>query len=182
MVLTPEEKHANKRNKMIEDSKELGVAKYCKTKVAGIFQKMTRAEAGAKPAGLSPAVIDGEVTYVHREVGQCVCISCGFVGPWKGKAIGGGLFDSGHFLSGRTLSILFEESGVNPQCKHCNKEGSGARDDYATWMVHVHGKEEVTRLRRLKNETISFTREEAIDMKMGYQARLNAAINSMKEG
>ena len=82
--------------------------------------------------------------------------------------------DTGHFLSGRRASILFEEANVAPQCKYCNRTG-GEQQLFRKWLVEVRGLETVERLERLKNETKQFTREELVELRIGYKARLKAA-------
>ena len=44
------------------------------------------------------------------------------------------------------------------------------------WMLEVHGKETIDRLRKLKRTIRKFTFEELVDMKLEYAARLKAAI------
>ena len=180
MVLTPEERLSRKRNRMIEKSRELQIGTFAKKFVASDFQKMIRAEAGADPRPFVTAVVNGELTQVPREVGQCVCVTCGKVGPWKGNKLGGGTIESGHFIASRRMSILLEETNVHAQCKHCNQHLSGNQGCYEIYMRFMYGQAEIDRLRRLKNETVQFTRETLVDMRIGYQARLETAIELME--
>jgi hypothetical protein len=184
MTLTPEVKQARKRERMIEKAKDdkISPAKYAKRSVAPTYQKMVRAEAGADPRPFVTAIVDGEIAQVARQSGQCVCISCGKVGPWKGNYYGGGVFDTGHYVAGRCLSILFEPTNSHPQCKHCNKTLSGNQGCYTTWMRFTYGQDEIDRLNRQVNETGQFTLGELVDMKMGYQIRLQKAITLMEKG
>ena len=175
MPLTEQEKADRKRERMIEKAHEVGVGTYM-GKVAVVFQKMIRAEYGARPAGLTPAVVKGKLTEVFREVGQVVCCTCGKVTPW----MHGAKMHTGHFVAGRTASILFEEDNVSPQCYECNKWRSGAADDYKTWMRHVRGQETIERLNKLRWEVRQFTHESLVDMKLEFQARLTAAEEKMK--
>lgn len=94
--------------------------------------------------------------------------------------MGGGVIETGHFLASRRNSILFEEDNVAPQCKVCNKHRGGEQQLYRKWMIAVRGLEVVERLERLKNEVVSFTREQLVDMRIGYQRRLGAAEERMK--
>ncbi len=185
MALSPEEKQARKRDRMIEKARELQIGSYARRFVAPVFQKMRRAEAAADPRPFATAVVNGEIAQVKREIGECVCVTCGRVAPWKGNSIGGGVIETGHFIASRRMSVLFvEEPTPNSfaQCKHCNQHLGGNQGCYELWMRCVYGQDEIDRLRRLKNETVQFTRETLVDMRLAYQVRLTAAINSMKEG
>ena len=102
-------------------------------------------------------------------------MTCGKVCRWDHKGT-----HAGHFLAGRRNSILFEEDNVAPQCAHCNEHLSGAQGEYRKWMIAVRGIEIVEHLERLKQQSVSFSRDELVDMRIGYMARLKAAEESMK--
>lgn len=174
------DKLARARERMIEKAREYQIGTYAHRFVASVFQLLVRAEAAAMPEGAAWAMVDGSYSIVFRQVGECVCVTCGFAGPWKGNSIGGGSIESGHFLASRRASILFEESNVHPQCKYCNRHLSGNHGLYVSWMRHAYGQDEIDRLQRLKNEVRQFTREELVDMRIGYAARLKAAEALMK--
>lgn len=175
MALTPEEKAARARDRMIERARCLSPIRYAQKNVAPIFQQMIRAEAAAKPMGMVPAIVAGELSRVFRRVGECVCVTCGKVLPWKDNGASCGRLDTGHFLAGRTASILFEETNAHPQCVHCNQHLSGNQANYEIWMLAVYGQEVVDHLRRLKNTTRKFTHEEIVDLKISFTARLKEA-------
>jgi hypothetical protein len=177
MMLTPEEKASRVRDRMIEKAREYSIGTYINKFVAPVFQRMIRAEAGALPRGNFPAVVDGELTTVYRKEGQCVCVTCGAVKPWS-SGLGG--MHTGHFLGGRTGPILFDEGNVAPQCSNCNRYESGEPQKFRLWMESVRGIEEVERLKALKNTSRSFRRDELVDMRIEYQARLKAAEERMK--
>lgn len=179
--LTLEEKANRERQRMIEHARQFCTGTFVRKFVAPCFQKMIRAEYGASLDTEFPAIVNGELVQVPRQRGQCVCITCGTVGPWKGDAIGGGCFDTGHFLASRRNSILFQESNLHPQCKICNRHKGGNQSYYERWMRHTYGQEEIDRLQRLKNTIVSFTRESLVDMRIGYTARLKAAEQRMKD-
>lgn len=182
MPLTEQEKAENKRQRMLDTAKQYRPTKYKNLYVAPDFQSMIRAEVGADPRQYLTAVVDGKIQQVKREIGQCVCVTCGNVGPWKGKFLGGGTIESGHFIAGRFNSIIFEENNVHPQCKHCNQHLSGNQACYEMWMQFMYGQEEIDRLRQLKTESVSFSLEELVDMRIGYMARLKAAEERMSSG
>lgn len=176
-VLSTKRNYCDDRCKYVHDCMKVGTTKY-KAKVAVVFQAMIRAEAGASDSPTAPAVVNGDVAYVTRKRGQCVCVTCGRVCPWKG---GQGMFklDSGHFLSGRG-SILFEETCVAPQCSGCNKYGGGKPQEYRRWMEHVYGIEEIERLESIKRQPLSRTRDELVDMRIRFDKRLKAAELKIK--
>jgi hypothetical protein len=173
--MTDAEKAERKRQRMIEKAYEKQIPTYISKFVAKVFQRMIRAEAAALPAGSMTAIIKGELRAVRRGVGQCVCVTCGKVAPWTTHE---GTMQTGHFLHGG--GSRFTADNVFPQCVWCNEHRSGAADDYRLWMEEVRGKETIERLTRLWATPASFTREELVDMRIGYEARLKAAIERMK--
>ena len=179
MKLTPEEKTARSRQRMIEKARDGTdtIGSYA-GKVAVVFQAMIRANAGALPDGMIYVVVEGEMTRVYRRVGQCACITCGKVLPWKNSGATHGSLDTGHFYH-TTGASRFDEDNVAPQCVACNQHDGGARDNYRLWLTEVRGAETIERLTRLKNTVRKFTFEELVDMKIEYTARLKAAIERM---
>ena len=164
---------------MLEKAKEFQTSTYVNRFVAPLFQKMIRAEAGAEPRQYVTAVVDGVIRQVERELGYCVCVTCGKVLRWDSGIKG---LHTGHFLASRRNSILLEESNCAPQCSGCNFYRSGAPQEFRLWMRMVRGPEAIERLERLKTESRSFGREELVDMRIAYAARLAAAEARMKAG
>ena len=88
--------------------------------------------------------------------GEATCCTCGVRKDWRRG-------DAGHFLSGRNNSILFDERGVNFQCKQCNgglRVGITVPDiqnRYEEFMLKKHGKEVVDEIKRNKTQTLQFT-------------------------
>lgn len=174
-MLEPEEKIQRRRERLIEKAKEYQLGTYASKFVAPKFQLMIRAENAARPSGFSPAIVRGELSQVHRETGQCACVTCGKVGPWKGNSAGGGEIESGHFIASRRMGVLFEQNNVHPQCKLCNRHLAGNQGCYELWMRKVFGQDEVDRLRQLRYAVVSFTRDQLVDMLIDYDRRLSAA-------
>ena len=172
MTLTEKQKSERARDRMIEKAKEYSTGTYSAKFVAPIFQKMVRAEAAAKPAGHVHAILDGEFHHVYRRVGECVCVTCGKVGPWS-SGLGG--MHTGHFLGSRRASILFDEANVAPQCSRCNVYESGAPQQFRKWMLATRGPKTVERLEELKRTTVSFSRDQLVDLKIHFAKRLAAA-------
>lgn len=180
MKLTEQEKAARARQRMIDTAKKYQLGTYTNEFVAPIFQSMVRAEAAVDPRPFVTAVVAGSLRQVARRTGECVCVTCGKVAAWRGASIGGGEIETGHFVAGRRASILFEPSNAHPQCKACNKHMNGNQGVYEIWMRGVFGQEEIDRLRRLRHASITFDREQLVDMRIGFQERLNEAIQRMK--
>lgn len=179
MPLSPEQKAANARTRMLEKAKEFQTTTYLSRFVAPLFQKMIRAEAGAHYHVVTPAIVNGDMRFVGRSLGQCVCVTCGKVLRWDSGIKG---MHTGHFLASRRNSILLEESNCAPQCSSCNYYRSGAPQEFRLWMRIVRGPECIERLERLKTESRSFGREELVDLRIAYAGRVAAAEERMKEG
>lgn len=177
MKLTAEEKASNARERMIETARGMSVGTYCRKFVATIFQRMIRAEAGAHPGYYAPAIVDGKLINVVRRIGQCVCITCGNVNAWDSGIKG---MHTGHFLASRRNSILLEEANVAPQCSACNFYRSGAPAEFRQWMLATRGIEVIERLEALKRTSVSWSREDLVDMKIEFSKRLKAAELTMK--
>lgn len=180
MALTPEQKAERSRQRKIETAKQYSLGTYSRKVVAPIFQRMIRAEAGALPERWPRVVQGGELTQVLRRIGECACVTCGKVTPWTGGIGRFGGMHCGHFLASRCNSILFVEENVAPQCSSCNVYSYGQPQDFRRWMLAVRGEETVERLERLKNTTRQFRREELVDMRIEFEARLKAAEERMK--
>ena len=140
-----------------------------KSKAATDWQKCVRAEAGAKDCN-EFCIVDGVLDQVYSPIGSVICVTCGKVGPWTGQEM-----DAGHFLGGRSNSILFEPLNIHPQCKYCNRTG-GNPQAYRQFMLQAYSAEIVEALEKMKRESISFTREELVGMRREYRERTRAAV------
>ena len=151
-----------------------------KNKTATALQKAIRAEAGAF-VGYVKCVVDGQMTTRFSPLGKAICVTCGALKRWKGaKAHGIDGMDAGHFLASRRNSILFKEMGLHPQCSVDNRTG-GKPEAYMTYMLSVHGQEVVDELQRLKDQdTVKFSREELVGMRIEYMDRWKLAERKMK--
>jgi len=177
--LTPEEKAERARQRMLNKAREFQTSTYSRRIVAPLFQRMCRAEAAADPRRYVTAVVDGEIRQVGRELGQCVCCTCGAVKKWDGGIKG---IHAGHFLSSRRNSILYEPLNISPQCSHCNVYLSGAPQAFQQWMIAVRGEDVIEKLKRQKAKSVTFGRDELVDMRISYAARLKAAEERMIMG
>lgn len=173
--MTPEEKAERARQRMIEKSKEVSCGTYLQNFVATRFQKVVKAEAGAMPDGVAVAVFRDAIVGIQRYVGEVVCVTCGKVTAWDARDM-----NAGHFIGSRRNSILLEESNCAPQCVHCNQYQSGNPQAYRMWMEAVHGVEIIEMLQRLKTQSVTWDREQQVDMRIEYDRRLRVAIETMK--
>jgi len=175
--MTPEERAARARDRLLAKAKQYQLGTYSNKFVAPLFQAMIRAEAGAQPAGFYPVLFNGGIAMAHKHFGYCVCVTCSKAYPWDSGIKG---MHTGHFLASRRASILFEEDNCAPQCAHCNYYASGQQQLFRKWMLEVRGIEVVERLEALKNQVRTFSREELVDMRIAFAARLKAAESRMK--
>lgn len=175
MKLPPEELARRKREKMLDLSRTMGADTYCRKYVAPIFQRMIRAEAGMHTHAV--AVVDGKIMQFSTPSGRCVCITCGKMDTWDSGIKG---MHTGHFLASRRNSILMDEDNVAPQCSSCNFYRSGAPNEFRMWMESVRGLAVIERLEALKRKSVSFVREDLVDMKINFSQRLKTAEDTMK--
>jgi hypothetical protein len=73
---------------------------------------------------------------------------------------------AGHFVPGRTLSLLFHPFNCHVQCYGCNVGRNGAHVEYFIYMENRYGREMIDDLRYLKNQTRKYSiadYEELID-------------------
>lgn len=182
MTLTAEQKEQNRFDRMLAKAKELFPHNYLRRFVAPSFQKMIRAEAGARE-GLEAVVKQGTIQHVNAPIGYCACVTCGKVLPWSVDTKSGqeGM-DTGHCIAGRAASIVLEESNVAPQCQFCNKHQHGMPEAYERWFVRVRGKAELDRLKQLRDQTVrKFTHEELVALRIQYMDRLKAAVQQIEQ-
>jgi len=97
--------------------------------------------------------------------GYCECYTCGDRKHYKE-------LQAGHLLDGRANSILFEWSGVKPQCKKCNLFLSGNKENYIPKFIREHGEEEFSRLKRLKSTTGKFSNSDLEDKIALYKEKI----------
>lgn len=147
--------------------------------VSPLFQRMIRAEYAAQPTGWVPAVNqNGEIQQVHRYRGYCVCVTCGKTDRWNG---GLAAIHTGHFLAGRSASIVLDEDNVAPQCSHCNRYCHGRASEFRVWMQHVRGLKTIERLQQQKRKSVTFSREELVSKWLEFDDRLKKAVQRLSE-
>lgn len=181
-MITTEQKAINRRNRMLEKAREFMPHNYLRKYVANEFQKMIRAEAGAR-VEMVRVWKQGTWQRIRSSNRMCVCVTCGKTKPWATqKAFGIEGIDAGHFIGGRRASILLEETNCHPQCQYCNKYQSGMPEIYEKWMVEHYGQHEVDRLRVLDNQVSKkFDYEEMVELRIQFMDRTKAAIQRMED-
>jgi hypothetical protein len=60
---------------------------------------------------------------------------------------------AGHFISGRTLSLLFDSRNCHTQCYGCNVGRNGSYVEYFIYMEERYGRKVIDELRRLKYQS-----------------------------
>ena len=95
--------------------------------------------------------------YIRRKYsddnGICECVTCGKKAHWKEQ-------QAGHFVPGRTNSVLFVEENIHPQCPSCNVFKHGNLIEYYPFMISMYGQEKVDELRLLKHKAVKITDKE----------------------
>lgn len=87
---------------------------------------------------------------------------------------------AGHYISGRTNSILFIEYGIHIQCVHCNMFNEGNKSEYERYMLERYGKEKCDRLKDLKHVSKSLSLFELKAIEQEYKDKLKELV--MHEG
>lgn len=79
-----------------------------------------------------------------------MCVTCQRPYPFK-------KLQAGHFIGGRTNSILLDEDLVHAQCYGCNVGRGGAYVEYFVWMEEQYGREMIDVFRGRKAVTLKMT-------------------------
>lgn len=101
---------------------------------------------------------------------HAMCITCKKLYPVNGV----GCIQAGHFVGGRSNSVLYEERNVHTQCMPCNVHKNGAWEDYYEFMIAKYGAEEVDRLLRLRNVVIPMTPQEHLEKAEYFKSKCDA--------
>lgn len=98
------------------------------------------------------------------------CYTCGKVYPYT-------QLQAGHFLPGRRNSVLFNEEQVHAQCMACNVWNHGDFPTYLEKMRVDFGSEKVEEMIRQRHDTLKFTRDDLIKLKVYYQQKVLEIAN-----
>ena len=101
--------------------------------------------------------------------GTTRCVTCRKPVYWKEC-------HAGHFVPGRTNSVLFVEEIVNPQCVQCNIFLHGNYPAYTLYMLDKYGREKVDEFLQLKHQVRKYTTSELEDLIGHYQQKLKDLV------
>ena len=99
------------------------------------------------------------------ESGMVRCVTCGKWLHYKSA-------EGGHFLAGRTASVVLEETNIHVQDNYCNQQLNGNQEAYTRYMINHYGQDEIDRLKALKATTRQWTIEELLALKIEYKKRI----------
>ncbi len=106
-----------------------------------------------------------ETTGTHDHL---VCCTCKKQYPAFGK----GCAQAGHFISGRSHILLFEEHGVHGQCYNCNCNLKGSSANYRDFMIYKYGIEETVRIEQSRfNHAFKYRPPELEEIRDKYKAK-----------
>jgi len=103
-----------------------------------------------------------------------ICISCGNLVPVKNN-------DAGHFISGRSNSVLYHEEVVHGQCARCNNYGQGEYIKYEKAMREIYGFEKTEELKLLKWQVVKYSVPDFVDIEELYEQKLKDLIEGWEK-
>jgi hypothetical protein len=108
--------------------------------------------------------------YVRRKSasptnGMAECYTCGTMMHWS-------RLQGGHFVPGRTGSVLLVEENVRPQCRDCNIFHRGSYHAYTLKMLSEIGRAKVDELMALRHQTKKWSRAELDDFIDEYKMKI----------
>ena len=93
------------------------------------------------------------------------CVTCGELLFWREA-------QAGHFISGRTNAVLFDERLVHPQCMSCNIWQDGNYVAYTLFMLTKHTREEIEEFQALKHKTVKYSIPDLLAMEKDLKHKL----------
>lgn len=97
-----------------------------------------------------------------------VCVTCGCRYPITGR----GAIQAGHFVAGRTNSILFDERNCHPQCYICNVVKKGNMVKYYKFMLKKYGQKVIDELDRLATKSVKYSVSDYLEIESKYKKKL----------
>jgi len=97
------------------------------------------------------------------------CCTCGALVP----AFGAHCAQAGHFVSGRSNAVLFDERGIHGQCIRCNLYRYGEPLQYRRFMIRKYGEKVTEELENNRFETIEYTISDLENLIEEYTKKLN---------
>lgn len=117
--------------------------------------------------------------YIRARDAAQPCICCGRP---LGDGPVGGAYDAGHYRStGSASHLRFNEDNCHAQRKDCNRYGAGRAVDYRIGLIARIGAARVGAL-EASNQPHKWTREELIQIRDTYRAKLKAPKSNSKQG
>jgi hypothetical protein len=109
--------------------------------------------------------------YVRRKSasptnGMAECYTCGTMMHWS-------KMHAGHFVPGRTGSVLLLEENVRTQCPRCNLWMNGSYHAYTLKMLSEIGRAKVDELMALRHQAKKWSRAELDDFIDEYKAKVD---------
>ncbi len=96
-----------------------------------------------------------------------VCCSCDKEYPAFGK----GCAQAGHFVPGRSHSLLFREKGVHGQCYNCNHTLKGNWPAYEQYMLKRYGQVQVDEEKSAKYGNVKYTAVQLEEIRDKYKKK-----------
>lgn len=90
--------------------------------------------------------------------------------------------DAGHFVPGRSDSLLFDIRGVHPQCRRCNRFLQGAWVEYEQWMRKKYGQRVIDELKAKKSQVKKYSIAELLALDKYWKDKLRELDNDAKRG
>lgn len=84
---------------------------------------------------------------------------------------------AGHFLAGRSGSVLFQEEQVHAQCMVCNVWNHGDFPTYQEKMRSEYGTEKVEQMIRDRHNIHKWTKSELLDLELKYKNKVLELTN-----
>jgi hypothetical protein len=98
--------------------------------------------------------------------GYCACVTCGIVKHWTEM-------QAGHFIpKAQGNSVYFLEENIHVQCVSCNIFLAGNLTNYTLYMIDMYGRDEVERLKAVRNEKIKISSNDYEEMILEFKNRL----------
>ena len=97
--------------------------------------------------------------------GFCSCVTCGGTLFWKQA-------QAGHFVGGRTNSVLFHPDLVHVQCYVCNCIKHGNYAAYTLFMLDKYGRAKVEEFLALKHKIVKYTRSDLEELIESFKRKL----------
>ncbi len=100
-----------------------------------------------------------------------ICVTCKRPYPFN-------QLQAGHFVSGRTNAVLFDEEAVFSQCYGCNVGRGGAHVEYFVFMEEEHGREKIDELRLKRHQTVIYKKSDYQQLEEEYKEKCDTLIKA----